>query len=352
MRLSEIITEIGYEIDRIAIDDRIKFRLQQAINTAYAAMPKEERQRTVNILTVNEQQHVDAPKDFGDLVTMYNSDKVVLPLLTYDAFFAQNKLVDTGVPENYLYWNNQFLFSPVPDDAITFTLNYNIEHPNIYVHNLSIEHKSSMAEYVQVYIDEDGERQGEGKLLFVSPTTANVKVWLQTSDGHRHEVIVYHDNDAATKGVAWYFDEDAANADERNFFISPTGARTSIKTDNIRRHHHYLNFIHNPDPTTFPDTDNVKVYLDKDNVDRTLRLAFISPTTATGTDELVHTPEGELPGMLERYHSVIFELAVAKCHRFNHNYEYATQHSQAAAGLMSLITGKPTQVVAEEGRSE
>lgn len=348
MRLSEIITEIGYEVDRTGIDDRVKFWLQQAITIAYVVMPKEERQRTATITTVSDQQAVTVPRDFGDLVTLYDSDKVVLPFTAPADFFAQNRVTDSGTPINYIYWNNQLLFSPVPDDAISFFLNYNIEHPNIYLHNLTIKHQASMSGYLQVYVDEDGFDTGEGKLLFISPTESDTKVWLQTADGHRHEVTVYHDADAATNGKLWYFDEGAANSDERNFFVSPTGASTAIKTSSVRRHYHYLNFIHNPDPTSFPDGNNVGVYIDEDNVDRTLRLAFVSPTTTDGTDELVHSPEGELPGMLERYHPAVFELAVARGHRFNHNYEWATQHAQAASGLLTLISGKPTTVASEE----
>ncbi len=352
MLLTEIITEIGYEVDRTGIDDRVKFWLQQGINTAYVALPKEERQRIATLTTAPGEQAVNEPSDFGDIIAMYNAGKVDLRQLTPADFFAQNRASASDTPEEFIYWNRQFLFSPIPDAAVPFTLNYNIEHPNIYVHNLTIEHKASMSGYVQVYVDENGISVGEGKLLFVSPTAEDAKVWIQTANKHRHEVTIYHDAAAATNGVPWYFDETATNAYERNFFISPTKAATSIKTDNFRKHHHYLNFIHNPDPTTFPDANNVAVYIDEDNVDRTLRLAFISPTTTSGTNELVHTSDGSLPGMLERYHPVVFELAVAKGQRFNKNYEWAAQHAKAASGLMSLITGKPTTIISEEVRQE
>jgi len=352
MRLTEIITEIGYEVDRTGIDDRVKFWLQQAINTVYAALPKEERQRSVTISTVNAQQWVAVPTDFGDAPRIYDSNNEEISLISRADFFSKTKLSGSGTPSNFMFWNNRLLFTPTPNAAIDFTLQYYIEHPNIYNHNLTIDHQAGMGSYVQVYLDEDGAADGTGKLLFVSPTTTDARVLISSIDGHQHEIIVYHDVDAATNGVAWWFDETATNAYERNFFISPTKANTVVKTENYRRHHHYLQFIHNPSPATHPDANNVEVYLDEDAVDRMLRLAFVSPTTTDGTNELVHTAQGELPGLLERYHQVIFELAVAKGQRFNKNYEWAAQHSKAAAGLMALITGKPTLIQAPESEQQ
>jgi hypothetical protein len=348
MRLSEIITEVGYEVDRTGIDDRVKFWIQQAINIVYAALPQEERQRTATLTTVNAQQWLDVPTDFGDVARIYDSSNEEIGIVTPAEFFSKTKLATSGTPSNFIFWNNQILFTPTPSAAVSFSMQYFIEHPNIYTHNLTIDYQAAMGSYVQVYIDEDGVGSGKGKLLFVSPTTTDARILLSTVDGHQHEIIVYHDADAATNGVAWWFDESATNAYERNFFISPTKADTVIKTENYRRHHHYLKFIHNPSPTTYPDASNVEVYLDEDAVDRTLRLAFVSPTTTDGTNELVHTAQGELPGLLERYHPVIFELAVAKGHRFNKNYEWSSQHAKSAAGLMALITGKPSLIEAPE----
>lgn len=344
-----MITEIGYEVDRTILDARIKFWIQQAIDVVYAAIPKQERQRRAALDTVVAQEYLKVPTDFGTAHLIINSLNDHLRYVVDTEFFTRNKLTDAGSPEEYTYWNNRIYLSPVPDAIESLTLHYDIERPNIYIHNLIIEHQASMGANPQVYIDEDGVDVGEGKLLFVSPTTTDAKVLLQTIDRHRHEIVVYHDVDAATKGVPWYLDEDAANADESNFFLSPTGADTVIKTANYRKHHHYLHFLHNPSPTTFPDSDNVEVYIDEDNVDRTLRLLFISPTLANGTTELVHSVEGEFPGFLERFQSAVYELAVAKGHRFNKNYEAAEQHSKAATGLMSLIIGSAPETSTEEG---
>jgi hypothetical protein len=349
MRLAECITEIGYDVDRTGIDDRIKFALQMAINTVYSALPKEERQRVAAISTVNGEQAVNAPTDFGDVMAVYNSDKELLTPLTPTEFFKKNKIAGSGTPLAYTVWNNQFLFSPIPNAAVNFTVNYILEHPNIYVHNLTINHIAATTGYVQVYIDEDGISTGEGKLLFVSPTSTDARVQLQTVDGHKHEIVVYHDAAAAANGVPWYFDESATNAYERNFFASPTKADTVIKTANYRKHHHYLNFIHNPAPTSFPDVNNKTVWIDEDAADRGLRLAGILVGAAAVANEVVHAPEGQMPGMLERYQAAVYELAVAKMHRFNKNYEWARQHSEAASGLMSLILGKPTLVAAQGG---
>jgi len=352
MRLAQLITEIGYEVDRTSIDDRIKYWIQQSVDILYGVLPKDERQRVTTITTVNAQQWLDVPTDYGDYSIIYDSNETHLKYIPPGEFFASNRAITSGTPEAFTVWNRQFLFAPVPNAAVAFTLNYHIEKPNIWTHNLTIEHKASMSGYVYVYLDEDGVESGEGKLLFVSPTSTDTKVLLQSADGHQHEIIVYHDAAAASKGVGWFFDENATNAYERNFFVSPTKADTVVKTENYRKHHHYLKFIHNPNPATYPDANNVAVYVSESVVARDLRFATISPTATNGTNELVHTPEGILPGFLERYHPVIHELCVAKGHRFNHNYEWATQHAQAASGILTLITGQPNKLEDLESKQE
>ena len=342
MRLSELISEIGYDLDRTSIDDQVKFWVQQAIDTVYAALPKKERQRSVTITAATGVQEVNAPSDFGDFDTIYDSDKEPLAYLTPREFFAPDKNLASGGPIEFTYWNNQILFSPIPDAGTSYTFNYFLEKPNVYVHDLTMSHYASMVAHVQVYIDEDGVAEGEGKLLFVSPTSADAKIQLQTADGHRHEVIVYHDVDAATKGAPWYFDENATNAYERNFYLSPTLSDTVIRTANTRRHHHYLNFIHNPDPTSHPDGNNVAVYVDEDGLDRSLRFGYISPTTtATVANELIQDVDNVVPGLIELYHSSVFEFAMAKGHRFNKRYDRAAAHEAAAGVLMAFILGNP-----------
>lgn len=341
MRLAEMITEVGYETDRTAVESRIKFWIQAAIDIAFSSLPKEARQKSATLTTVDGQLYVTLPADYADLSILRTSDQEALKFLSPFELFIKNKTSGSGQPTHFTFWNKQFLFSPKPDDAYVYTLDYHIQRPNIYVHNLIIEHQASMTNYVDVYVDEDGVEIGEGKLLFVSPTSADAKVLIQTADEHWHEVIIYHDTDAASKGVIWYTDENATNAWEKNFFISPTGADTIIKTTINREHSHGLKFIHNPDPAAYPDAANVAVFVDEDLADRSLRLAFISPTTENCTNELVHTLEGSMPGFWEAHNGVIYEFAVARGHRFNRNYEWAKEHVAAATGLMAMIIGNP-----------
>ena len=341
--ISEVLDAVDRKSDT-TLDNKAKFWIQNAIDFVFAALPKRERQRTATLTTVASQQYVDVPTDYGNVVEIKNSSNQKLNFLTPAEFFTRHASADAeGTPVDFTFWNNQFLFNPIPDSILSLDLLYEIDRPNIYTHNLTIDHQASMTGYVQVYIDEDGVSSGEGKLLFVSPTTTDAKVLIGSADGHQHELIVYHDTNAATKGVAWYFDENAANAWERNFFVSPTKAETVVKTENYRNHHHYLYFIHNPDPTAFPDGDNVAVYLDEDANDRTLRLAFTSPSTTDGTDELTHSKQGEFPGFLERYHSAVFYLAVSEGWLFNKRPDLSENAMKKGSALLSLLAGNPAK---------
>ncbi len=339
MRLTELITEVGYEVDRVSIDDRVKFWIQQAIDMLYISLPSTERQRTATLTTVNGQQSIAVSKDFSEVIGIYNTAKEALGFLSFNEFFAKNRHLTSGTPEVYTFFQDQLLFAPVPNAAVNLTLHYSIEKPSIYVHNLTIEHQGGLpGAYVPVYLDEDGIAVGEGKLYCVSPTLADILVSLQTIDGHIHEVTVYHNTNAATLGVAWYFNESQANAWERNYFISPTKSNTIVKTSNKRKHHHFLNFL-TTISASYPSSNNTQVYISQVN-NSFLRLAFISPTLTNGTNELVHTADNELPGFLEKYHNIIFELAVAKGLRFNKNYEWADQHMKIANALIALAIGK------------
>lgn len=346
MRLVDMRSELLDAIDRVSsinIDNKATFWIQNAIDLVYATLTKRERQITSTLTTVASQQGLNVPSDFGDIVNIKNSLNQKLNFLTPDEFFTRHSSETAeGTPTDFCFFNRQFLFNPIPNAVISLDVLYDLDRPNIWTHNLTIDHQASMSSYVQVYIDEDGIETGEGKLLFVSPTTADAKVWIQTADGHRHEVIVYHDASAASHPL-WYFDEDATNAWEGNFFISPTKVETVIKTENYRGHHHYLYFTHNPDPTTYPDGNNVGVFIDEDLTDRTLRLAFISPTTADGTNELVHAKQAEFPGFLERYHSAVFALAVASGHEFNKQFDLSKAATERATALLAIITGRPVK---------
>lgn len=88
-------------------------------------------------------------------------------------------------------------------------------------------------------------------------------------------IRVKDDNAAATGGLQVYYDEDAANPDERflatfpdakdRFVISETGQAIRIK-------YHAT-----------PGTPGVALYFDDDATDEELRLLFVSPTNADGT---------------------------------------------------------------------
>ena len=71
---------------------------------------------------------------------------------------------------------------------------------------------------VALYFDEDG--QEDERFQFVSPINADV--YLQTANGRR--IRIKDNDDAATAGVAVYVDDDGATADERLLFVSPTNA--------------------------------------------------------------------------------------------------------------------------------
>lgn len=78
---------------------------------------------------------------------------------------------------------------------------------------------------VQLYFDEDAANTDE-RFLAVSPTGADL--WLTAADGSI--ILVKHDASAATNGVAIYIDDDAANAYEKLLFVSPTNAAGSYTT--------------------------------------------------------------------------------------------------------------------------
>lgn len=79
----------------------------------------------------------------------------------------------------------------------------------------------------QLYFDEDAANEDERFL--VNNTLGGDDLWLQTANGRYFKVM--HDADAATNGVAVYFDEDAANTFERLLFVSPTDTDGVCETD-------------------------------------------------------------------------------------------------------------------------
>lgn len=69
---------------------------------------------------------------------------------------------------------------------------------------------------VPLYFDEDGSLGA--RMLVNSPTASNV--YIRTNGGKWIPLV--YDNSASTTGVAVYFDDNAANEDERMLFVSPT----------------------------------------------------------------------------------------------------------------------------------
>jgi hypothetical protein len=341
MRLSEMETEVHYQLDRedASITDRVRFWIQNSIDLVYAALPKEERQRTAALTTVDGQQYLDVPGDYGEFLRIVDSDEQKLEYKTPLEFFNRHTgFTDSGAPKIFTFWNNQFLFSPIPNAGLSLDLHYFIERPNIYNHNLQMTRDASASSNgTQIYIDEDGIADGEGKLLSVTANNADTVGLLEAADGHKHELPIYDDDNAATNGVPWYFDESEAI----NYFISPTKTyETVVKTNAYRRHSHILNFVHNPDPTAYPNAENKIVYVDEDNVDMGARIIFAAHGGVTVNQSTILAEQGVFPGFLERYHSIVFELAVAKGLRFDKKYEQAKLHAEIAQGMMSLIAGK------------
>ncbi len=103
--------------------------------------------------------------------------------------------------------------------------------------------------------------------------------------GNGGPVVKVEDDDAAaTGGVAIYYDEDAANPDERFLAAVPTGKDAFILASDgraIRIKYHAT-----------PATPGVLVYFDDDAANVYERLLFVSPTNADGTydtDDVVGT---------------------------------------------------------------
>ena len=349
MLLSVMKTEILDALDRdasIFLLTKTLFWIQNAIDLSYAAMSNRERQRTETLTTVIGQQYLNTPEDYADVVEIKNSDNQSLNYQKPKEFTKRN-LSDTatGTPRDFTFFNGQFLFNPIPDAVASYTLLYKIDRPNIFIHELFLEHKASMAGFVQVYIDEDGFNSGQGKLLCISPTTEDIKVLIQAVDGHKHELIIYHDADPSSH-PKWYFDETTPE----NFFLSPTANETVIKTETYRGHHHYLKFVHSPDPTSFPDANNALVFVDDDDVDREKRLKFTSPLTTDSAHEIIHARQGEFPGLLERLQFAVYQFALAEGYMYNKNPELAKGAREAGKDLLVLSTGNPEKT--EKGARE
>lgn len=80
---------------------------------------------------------------------------------------------------------------------------------------------------LQVYFDEDAANEDERFL--VNNTVTLVDVFIFDQNGRA--IRIKHDATASTNGVALYFDDDATNEEERLLFISPTDTDGAYNTD-------------------------------------------------------------------------------------------------------------------------
>jgi len=77
---------------------------------------------------------------------------------------------------------------------------------------------------VQVYVNE--KETPDRRLQFVSPHDMDVYVPLRSGKLLR----ILDNDDAATDGVALYFDDDAATASARMYFVSPSDTDSTVET--------------------------------------------------------------------------------------------------------------------------
>lgn len=108
---------------------------------------------------------------------------------------------------------------------------------------------------------------------FVSPTNADATFTLNNGGSTG---FIFDSDAAATNGVALYFDEDAANADERLLVASPSGQDLLVPVPGANK---FIRLKHN----AAPGTPGVQVYCDEDGSNSYERLLFVSPTNADGT---------------------------------------------------------------------
>ena len=152
--------------------------------------------------------------------------------------------------------------------------------------NIIITDDNSAADNgVQVYLDTDGII---AVLWFVSPTNADGTGTL-ANGGNGY--FVEDDDDAAAAGTPLYFDEDAANADERFLAVGSLNADQFIRVAGGK-------FIRVKDDDSAA-SNGVAVYFDEDSTNSYERFLFVSPTNTDGvgsTDDvyfgLGSTPAG------------------------------------------------------------
>ena len=322
MILSDMVSEVGFELNRSDIDTRIKRWIQQAIDFTYNTIRTQGGNQVATLTATALTETLSLPLNFGELIelryTPGDSSGYQLYRIPPAEFFRRHADQTTsGFPTDFCIFNNQIYFAVLPESALSYTLTYQEASANIYEHTLNFtDADGAAATGIQIYLDEDAVETGVGKFYFVSPTDTDAIIQVATLDGHVHNITVYDNDDAATDGVAVYFDEDGATVSERLSFVSPTNLNCVVQTGNSRLHSHYVRIT---------DADNaaslgVAVYCDEDAASKTGRFLFVSPTDVDGTSQIVLSKDGIVPPFLERYHEAIYLGALGRGLRFEKQF--------------------------------
>lgn len=327
MQLDFMIDELGREISRNDIDNRIKLWIQGAINWLYGVLPFRSTERTATATTVASTELLNVPSDFGEMITLTytpgdGSGYELVERSPFQFFQLFPDQIGTGFPNFYAIYNNKFHLGRLPASVYTLTVRYRIVSPNIYIHNLGITDDDNAAvSGVAIYLDEDAVGAGEGTLYFVSPTDADAKLRMTTANGHVHEVIVYDNDDAATLGVPVYLEEDETSVTDRLLFTSGSGIDCLVATDITRKHKHFMKFVDNSDPST----GTTQLYIDEDVADKSARLLSVTVGNADFTVEAVHGKDNILPPFIEQYHDLIYARSLRTGMRYLKEYDAANE---------------------------
>ena len=140
----------------------------------------------------------------------------------------------------------------------------------------------------------------DGWFEFVSPTNAD---GVGTVNNGSQSYMIKDNDAAATGGFQVYFDEDAANQDERLLANIPVGSTIYVPIAAG------LSIPVTYDPS--PGTAGVAVYFDEDAANSYERLLFVSPTNASGAAQtsdtyfgMAQTPAGTNAAEAAHTHSV------------------------------------------------
>ena len=351
MQLSDIITVIGEELDRSDIDTQIKRWVQQSIDHIVSILPTKSLERSSSLTSTASQETLALPGDFGEIIelryTPGDESGYKLTEMTPSQFFEKYPDQDsTGYPTHFCLYKDEIHLGILPSGSYSFTLRYRVASPSIYHHDINLTHDANAAvSGVQIYVDEDAVGTGEGKLYFVSPTSSDCVIATASANAHAHELTIYHNDNAATLGVPWYFDEDGT---DKNLFVSPTSVNCIAKSGAYRRHTHYAKFTHYADAAA----DGVAVYCDEDVADKTKRLLFVSPTASDGTVSTVFNEADTLPLFIEQYHEAVILFALGRGYRWLRDWDAMRSAYQDASSLLSAINSserrKTDQVVASK----